>query len=258
MGTTQACDSDCMEIAPRSKLQDESQYSTYRGSSSGSSPRPEAQSQLKVEFPTYNVEPLSETPSLAWKSNAARKVQPQRGRPDPAVLAHVTVDQHLDVLGKLEQAELRSEELSRETNELRRVLGGREAVLQQGVAERNSLQKGLSAAEIERNRLLSSLNPAREELSQANVTIAKLQRELTEAKLKQEALEAELRTSRDFGAKAVANCEQLQERCALTKRQLQAVCSLACSECRLRANDIDAVQEFFGEEARFKVPYKLR
>lgn len=258
MGTTQACEPDCMEIAPRNKLQDDTQRSGSSGSSSGNSPRPDVQSGPQVKLPVYNVGTLSETPSLAWKSNAARKLQPQRGRPDPSVLAHVTVDQHLDVLGKLEQAELRSEELSREANELRHILGGREAVLQQGVAERGNLQKGLSAAERERDRLLSSLNPAREELSQANVTIAKLQRELTEARLKQEALEAELRTCRESGAKVQANCEQLQEKCAFTKRQLQAVCSLACSECRLRANDIDAVQEFFGEEARFKVPFKLR
>merc|ERR1719387_3087010 len=94
--------------------------------------------------------------AVATTTTASRKRwDAPGGRPDPRHVAHVTVDQHLAVLDRMEEAERRSSELVQEREELRRQCREAKSEAAQSRSDRDRIARDIEAVIHERDRLLS-------------------------------------------------------------------------------------------------------
>jgi len=169
------------------------------------------------------------------------------GRPDPGRVAHVTVDQHLAVLDRFEEAERLSEELSREVVELRRTKAEYYDELLRGRVERDKLTRDIEAITLERDRHLSRISQSRAEVTHTSAENSRLCREIADAGLLQKSLEAEVKTNFQVAQGACAATEQTERKFQHARRQFQSLRGLACADCRMRASEMDSVEDFFEE-----------
>lgn len=199
--------------------------------------------------PSYPAPP----PVPAGKPPARQQAAPRgRGgafdqRPDPTQVAHVTVDQHLDVVDCLEEATRLNAELTREAQELRQHSTTCDDQLLRTRAERDALARELENTARERDRFISENAQRRLELTETSCENERLRRELVDAQLLQQALEGQNQEACREVGEARAQTERMERKWQQMKRQLQSLRGLACPECRMRADEMDAVEDFFDE-----------
>jgi DNA repair exonuclease SbcCD ATPase subunit len=167
-------------------------------------------------------------------------------------VAHVTVDQHLAVLDRMEEAERRSSELVQEREEMRRLCREAKSEAAQSRSERDSIARDIEAVILERDRHLSQSSQARLELAQVADENKRLRQELANAGLKRQALESQLQTEQQEKQEAAGRSEQAERKYQKVKRQVQSLRGLACPECRLREREMDAVDDFFEETPQIR------
>mmetsp|Transcript_26981 Transcript_26981/g.57173 ORF Transcript_26981/g.57173 Transcript_26981/m.57173 type:complete len:192 (+) Transcript_26981:57-632(+) len=162
----------------------------------------------------------------------AAKASALRCQPDPAVVQHVGVDRHLEVLRQFEAAEQRGgeaskrleeaqlngkvtrrlvEQLSQEVDRLRHAVQRNEEALLHCREECGDLAQGKELAEQEHEQLRVDLAQACQELASARGEVAQLRGQLNEAGNARSALEARLQHCEQEGARARAACEHLQQ-----------------------------------------------
>merc|ERR1712196_742370 len=85
------------------------------------------------------------------------------------------------------------------------------------------------------------------EITQMATENDRLRRELVDAQLLHQALDAQMQTQKREAEEARAATDRMERKMQQTIRQLQSLRGLACPECRMRADEMNAVEDFFDE-----------
>merc|ERR550514_32816 len=167
--------------------------------------------------------------------------------PNPGNVSAVAVEHHLAVCRFLRDAYIQRNEARKEAADLKWRLEICERERNDARQEVDQLENDKKDRLDELGRVMWDMEQARREVGEKSFKIVSLDRQLVESRKVTLAVEEQAAQAKeDVMRLQTALGESRQRRKALT-RQLQAVQKLACSECRVRARDMRAVQEFYDQ-----------
>merc|ERR1712070_962773 len=152
-----------------------------------------------------------------------------------------------------EEAERIAKELTREAEELRRARAEFESQALRSRAERDRFARDVEEIALERDRLLSETSRKRLELTKSCDENKQLRKELVELGLMREAFESQIQKQKQENEEASSAALKMERKYQQCRRQVQSLRGLACPECRMRAAEMDSVEDFFEEVPKQRV-----